>query len=236
MTPPIINLIPSCSTSFPVLFPPKPPLHHHHSQLQRPSGCRNSKVSRREAAVLLSFIGLIPSLTQPSPATAFSLGISGPKDWLREQKKKASKFVLAPIDASRNNLQFVYQSLTNGKSDYSGKDLEEVKRLLKSAARDCIVGERNSLVAFQANTGVEVCTFTLVVKNAASLLDDKDPIKLKAEAKLSDLIRSFTSLNGVANEADIQLASNRQKMADALMNTISSLNNFEQGIKDCLEI
>lgn len=27
------------------------------------------------------------------------------------------------------------------------------------------------------------------MKNAASLLDDKDPIKLEAEAKLSDLIR-----------------------------------------------
>lgn len=28
----------------------------------------------------------------------------------------------------------------------------------------------------------------------------------------------------------------RQKVADALMDTLSSLNNFEQGIKDCLEI
>ena len=28
----------------------------------------------------------------------------------------------------------------------------------------------------------------------------------------------------------------RQKVADALMDTISSLNKFEQGIKDCLEV
>ena len=41
-------------------------------------------------------------------------------------------------------------------SDYSSKDMEEVQRLLSSAVRDCVPGERNSFVAFQANTGVEV--------------------------------------------------------------------------------
>lgn len=35
----------------------------------------------------------------------------------------------------------------------------------------------------------QVCTFQLIVKNASSLLADKDPIKLEAEAKLTDLIR-----------------------------------------------
>ncbi|WOH02956.1 hypothetical protein DCAR_0522346 [Daucus carota subsp. sativus] len=207
-----------------ITSPPLPP--HQQLHLRR----------RDAAAVLLSVFSLFPSLNQPPKAAALSFGISGPKDWLREQKKKASKFVLAPIDASRNSLQFAYQSLTNGKLDYTTKDLEDVQRLLKSAARDCILEDRDSLITFQANTGVEVCTFKLVVNNAASLLDDKDPVKLEAEAKLSDLVRSFTSLSGVANAVDIQLASNRQKMADALMDTIASLNNFEQGIKDCLEI
>lgn len=36
---------------------------------------------------------------------------------------------------------------------------------------------------------VQVCTFRLVVKNAASLLDKNDPVKLEAEASLDDLIR-----------------------------------------------
>lgn len=36
---------------------------------------------------------------------------------------------------------------------------------------------------------IQVCTFKLVVKNAASLLDDKDPIKLEAENILNDLVR-----------------------------------------------
>ena len=41
-------------------------------------------------------------------------------------------------------------------SNDPNKDLEEVQRLLKSAARDCVPQERNSFVAFQATTGVEV--------------------------------------------------------------------------------
>ena len=41
-------------------------------------------------------------------------------------------------------------------SNEPNKDLEEVQRLLKSAARDCVPQERNSFVAFQATTGVEV--------------------------------------------------------------------------------
>ncbi|XP_071723962.1 uncharacterized protein [Rutidosis leptorrhynchoides] len=191
------------------------------------------KISRREAAAaLLSVLAL--SQLPPPPAAAFSIGISGPKDWLKEQKRKSSKYLLAPIDASRENLQFVFSLLTNKDSNTS-EEVEDILKLLTSASRDCVPKERNSFVAFQANTGVEVCTFKLVVKNASSLLDDKDPVKLKAEGMLDDLIRSFTSLNSLASEADIQLSSSRQMIADALMDTVSYLDKFEQGIKECLE-
>ena len=37
--------------------------------------------------------------------------------------------------------------------------MEEVRRLFRSAARDCVIEDRNSFVAFQANTGVEVQHF-----------------------------------------------------------------------------
>lgn len=122
-------------------------------------------------------------------------------------------------------------------SEFGVNDWEDVQKLLKSAARDCVPQYRNSFVEFQSTTGVEVCTFRLIVKNAASLLDDKDPIKLEAEAKLSDLIRSFVALSGVAGDTNIQVASNsRQRIANALQDTISSLNDFEQGIKNCLEV
>ncbi|XP_038884855.1 uncharacterized protein LOC120075490 isoform X1 [Benincasa hispida] len=189
----------------------------------------------RRGLTMLSFISAVPSLFLPAPATAFNIGISGPKDWLKEQKKKASKFLLAPIEASRDSLQTVHLLLSND-SDYSNKDMEDVHRLLKSAARDCVLKDRNSFVQFQASTGVEVCTFQLIVKNASSLLGNKDPIKLEAESLLKDLVSSFTFLNSLAYETDIQVDSNRQRVLDALNDTMSSLDKFEKGIKDCLEI
>ncbi|ESR48228.1 Plasma membrane fusion protein [Citrus sinensis] len=220
-------------------FPPKLPIskqnllpkHQNNQQSYR----IEFEISRRDA-FLLSFLTLAPSLALPDPANAFSIGISGPKDWLKEQKKKSSKFLLAPIDASRQILNSAYLLLMDKQSDYTNKDLEEVQKMFRSAARDCVPQERNSFVAFQANTGVEVCTFRLIVKNASSLLDNKDPAKLQAEAILDDLIRSFASLNGLAGDTAIELSSRREKLADALMDTISSLNKFEQGIKDCLEV
>ncbi|CAI9281691.1 unnamed protein product [Lactuca saligna] len=243
---PISTLIPS--TTIPTaVFPPKSPQssplsdpkqpRHSHSQTQSSSSLSLVPTTRRKAAagvILTSIVSLIHFLHQPPVATAFSLGISGPKDWLREQKKKASKYLLAPIDASRNSLQAAYLIITSGTSPE--KDLEEVRRLLISASRDCIPQERNSIVTFQSNTGVEVCTFKLVLKNAASLLEDTDPTKVEAEVKLTDLERSLSSLNTVANGTSPRLVSDRQKVADALMDTISSLNKFEQGVKDCLEI
>ncbi|XP_065881916.1 uncharacterized protein [Euphorbia lathyris] len=232
------------STSISILtyLQPLPPKRHVSKQnifSERSKNLHDSptaiRICRREAA-FISFLALVPSLSKPDPAAAFSIGISGPKDWLKEQKKKASKFLLAPIDASRESLRSAYLLLTASESEYTIKELEEVQRLYRSASRDCIPEDRNSFVAFQANTGVEVCTFRLIVKNASSLLDKKDPVKLEAEAMLNDLIRSFSSLNDIANETDIQVSSDRKKISDALTNTISSLDKFEQLVMDCLEV
>ncbi|XWS24363.1 hypothetical protein CRYUN_Cryun28dG0095300 [Craigia yunnanensis] len=60
--------------------------------------------------------------------------------------------------------------------------------------------------------------------------------KLEVEAMEDNLISSFTSLNSLANETNIQVASSRQRVADAPMATINSLDKFEQGVKDCLEV
>ncbi|XP_075507406.1 uncharacterized protein LOC142544232 [Primulina tabacum] len=116
-----------------------------------------------------------------TPASAFSFGISGPKEW--RKRKKSYKFLLTPVDASRNFHQFAYLL-----SKFSKNDLEEVQKLLVSAAGDCVPPNRNSFVVLQSKTGVEVCTFQLILKTASSLLDDKDPIKLEAVTKVSDLI------------------------------------------------
>ncbi|CAD5333776.1 unnamed protein product [Arabidopsis thaliana] len=193
-------------------------------------------ISRRDATVLLSSAtSLLLTLSPTNPAFAFSLGISGPKEWLKDQKKKSSRFLLAPIDATRQALQSAYLSLTS-ESDYTEKDLENLQNLFKSSARDCVPKERSSLVNFQSKSGVEVCTFKLVVKNAASLLDDKDPVKLEAENILDDLVRSFGSLIVLTNGVDMNLPSDRKKVADGVTETISYLDKFEKGVKDCLEI
>ncbi|XP_051124020.1 uncharacterized protein LOC127246604 isoform X2 [Andrographis paniculata] len=217
-----------------LLMSPVAPSPHRYSR----SAFDASVFSRRNVAVLLSsfVIPLFPSLLQPRVASAFSIGISGPKEWLQQQKKKSAKFILAPVDASRNILQSAYLLLMKNEAEFDENDLREIQMLLISAARDCVPRDRNSFVEFQANTGVEVCTFRLIVKNASSLLDDRDPIKLEAEAKLSDLIRSFSSLNDIVREKGMQLTSDRQRVASALKDTISSLNNFEQGINDCLQV
>ncbi|KAI4374987.1 hypothetical protein MLD38_012913 [Melastoma candidum] len=189
----------------------------------------------RRAVLFSSLVSVVPEIANSPPASAFSIGISGPKEWLKDQKRKSSKYLLAPIYASREILQSAYLILSKG-SESLVADAEEIQRLFRSAARDCVTQDRNSFVTFQANTGVEVCTFTLIVKNAASLLDNKDPVKLGAEAVLNDLIRSFSSLNTLANGTDSQTISNsRQKIIDALMDTITSLDKFEKGVKDCLE-
>ncbi|XP_013607313.1 PREDICTED: uncharacterized protein LOC106313923 [Brassica oleracea var. oleracea] len=215
-----------------------PILRPFFTETQAPISARTSDhprtLSRRDALSLSSASLLLFILSPTDPAFAF--GISGPKEWLKDQKKKSSRFLLAPTDASRESLRSVYLSLSTRESDYTDKDLESLQNLLRSSARDCVPKERSSLVDFQSKTGVEVCTFKLVLKNAASLLDDKDPVILEAENILNDLVRSFGSLIVLTNGIDMNLPSDRKKIADAVMEAISYLDKFEKSVKDCLEI
>ncbi|XP_064967844.1 uncharacterized protein LOC135614413 isoform X2 [Musa acuminata AAA Group] len=187
---------------------------------------RPLKSLRRSALLLFALPALVPA---PSAATALSIGIPGPKEWLKEQKKKSAKFVLAPIEASRNTLRSAVDLLNAVNS-------EEMRRLLNLASRDCVPLQRSSLVQLQSQTGVEVCTFRLIVKNAASLLDKNNPVKLEAEVALDDLIRSFSLLGDVIIDGNFQVEADREKVKDGLVKTISSLDKFEQGIKECLGV
>ncbi|XP_010943014.1 uncharacterized protein [Elaeis guineensis] len=194
-----------------------------------------SKAPRRDALLLFALPALLPSLADSSSAAAFSLGIPGPKDWLRDQKKKAARFILAPIEDSRESLRNAYLLLSS-EAGSPVEDSGEVRRLLNLAVKDCVPQRRSSLVEFQSRTGVEVCTFRLLVKNAASLLDKGDPVKLDVEAMLNDLIRSFSLLGSVIDSSNFEFTTDRQKVKDGLMDTISSLDRFEQGIKNCLGV
>lgn len=211
----------------------KNPAPRHQEPTQKSPNPNISLTPRRTAILLVSFPSLVASIAQPPTSSAISFGIPGPKEWLREQKKKAARFVLAPIDASRQSLRSAYLLLT---SEPQEGDSGEIRKMLSSAARDCVPQSRSSLVSFQASTGVEVCTFRLIVKNAASLLDKTDPVKLEAETRLGDLIRSFSFLNTTIDKSDLQLASDREKVKDGLTDSISALDKFEQGIKECLGV
>ncbi|XP_020574256.1 uncharacterized protein LOC110020475 [Phalaenopsis equestris] len=183
------------------------------------SPCRLSQHGYPFPAELpLSLLALVRTSISATP---------GPKEWLRDQKKKAARFVLAPIDASRQSLRNAYQAI-DLKSPVMVAG--ELRKLLNSAARDCVPQDRNSFVAFQARTGVEVCTFALIVKNAASLLDDGDPVKLEAVTRLDDLIRSFSFLGGIIDDSDLGVTSDREKVKIGLLQSISALDNFEQDI------
>nr|CAD1828226.1 unnamed protein product [Ananas comosus var. bracteatus] len=169
-----------------VVAPPPPPPRAAAPSVPAPP--RRLFLLLCSAAAATPFIASATS-SSAAAAAAFSIGIPGPKEWLREQKKKAAKYVLEPIDASRRTLRNAYQLLEAAPDSAAEKTEEEVRSLLYSAARDCVPEQRNSLVAFQSQTGVEVCTFHLLVSNAASLLDNGDPVKLEAEARLAEVIR-----------------------------------------------
>ncbi|TVU44802.1 hypothetical protein EJB05_04260, partial [Eragrostis curvula] len=191
-----------------------------------------NQTSRR--AALLALI-LVASPARPAAAAAaFSFSIPGPKELLREQKKKSASYLLAPIAASRDTLVKAQALLASPNA--SAEDAEEVRGRIGAAGRDCVARQRNSIVAFQSRTGVEVCTFSLILKNAASLLSNKDPLKVEADSRLGELIQSFSDLGTVVETSNFELPDDREKMKDGLRSTISALDNFEQSVKDCLGV
>ncbi|EMS47230.1 hypothetical protein TRIUR3_00981 [Triticum urartu] len=115
------------------------------------------------------------------------LSRAGPKELLREQKRKSARFLLAPIAASRETLVKAQNLLVLGNCD------------LRNAASE------NASAA----DAEEVCTFSLILKNAASLLDDKDPLKVEADTSLAELIQSFSDLGTVVENSNFELSDDR---------------------------
>ncbi|KAF8768941.1 hypothetical protein HU200_007081 [Digitaria exilis] len=227
------------------------------SSLPQPPPAAPPSLASRRAALLALVLAAAPA--RPDAAAAFSLGIPGPKELLREQKKKSASFLLAPIAASRDTLVKAQALLASPNA--SAEIAEEVRGRIGAAGRDCVPRQRNSIVAFQSKTGVEVCTFSLILNNAASLLTKKDPLKVEADSKLGELIqyvyrylafgeaylerilngllffcRSFSDLGTVVENSNFELIGDREKMKNGLLNTISALDKFEQSVKDCLGV
>ncbi|KAG6489584.1 hypothetical protein ZIOFF_050859 [Zingiber officinale] len=177
-----------------------------------------------------------PATTSSRFIVSIEKQISSKFDFLGDNDEKCSKYDDADIGADDSIIRWHYEFLLGLFSESQGEKSQEVIRLLNLASRDCVPQQRNTLVQLQSQTGVEVCTFRLVVKNAASLLDKDDLVKLEAEASLDDLIRSFSFLGNMMTDCNFQIETDREKLRDGLMDTISSLDRFEQGIKNCLGV
>lgn len=187
------------------------------------------------AAALAMVVSCANLGCEPAQAFEFSLGISGPKDWLKGQKRKTAQFLLNPIEASRSRLSSAVLLLSSAEGS-SFENYEEAGKLVKVAARDCTPNELGSILDFQTRTGVEVCTFKLVLKNAASLLSDDDPVKVSAVAALNDLIRSFTTVDQLLSSGGASAATQREDVMGALKQTMAALDTFQQGVQNCLDI
>jgi len=191
---------------------------------------------RRRGVISAAALAMLSAFCSNCPSShAFSLGISGPKEWLKGQKQKTAKFLFAPINASRDRLDSALL-LLSGADGSSFGDYEEAGRLVKVAARDCMPAQPGSIVEMQTRTGVEVCTFRLVLKNAASLLDKDDPLKVNADAALDALIRSFVALDRLLADGAAGATSRRENVMGALKETTVALDSFERGVRNCLGI
>lgn len=58
---------------------------------------------------------------------------------------------------------YLFVDLVKSEAEFSEEDLDQVQKLLVSAARDCVPQDRNSFVEFQSNTGVEVTKSWLIL-------------------------------------------------------------------------
>jgi len=153
---------------------------------------------------------------------------------LRGQKRKTAQFLMNPIEASRNRLSSAVLLLSSAEGS-SFENYEEAGKLVKVAARDCTPSEIGSILDFQTRTGVEVCTFKLVLKNAASLLPNDHPVKMRADAALKDLIRSFISVDALLTNGGASAATQREDVLGALKQTMVALDTFQQGVQSCLD-
>eukprot|EP00271_Cylindrocystis_brebissonii_P020070 TRINITY_DN6494_c0_g1_i1.p1 TRINITY_DN6494_c0_g1~~TRINITY_DN6494_c0_g1_i1.p1 ORF type:complete len:309 (+),score=46.83 TRINITY_DN6494_c0_g1_i1:154-1080(+) len=184
------------------------------------------------SALVAGGVAIGNQVAYPEAAEAFSIGFSGPKDWLREQKKRSSPTLFKPIQASRKRLEAMSVLLEGGGLDSAA--YEEATYLLHLASQDCTVPDSGSFLDLQKKTGIEVCTFALVLKNAASLLEDDDEIKLAAEASLKDVILAFEDLSEQLETQMGGSSDDRKGVVAAVASTQGYLNQFEGSIRAVL--
>eukprot|EP00897_Mesotaenium_endlicherianum_P005129 jgi/Mesen1/4644/ME000241S03686 len=159
------------------------------------------------------------------------------KDWLRQQKIRTSDGLLKPIRSSRDRLTGIIDLVAN-----EGATQEQVKRakeIATDAARDCVAPAAGSFFSFQADSGVEVCTYALILKNGGSLLNKNDPLLLAAEARLGDLVRKFEDLISELDSLTSvvgPLSVDRPAIEQSVRAVQTSMDDFEAGVKGVLGV
>ncbi|CAI5468870.1 unnamed protein product [Closterium sp. Yama58-4] len=168
------------------------------------------------AAVALS-LG-IAATAAPESAQAF--GLSGPKEWLKAQKRKSMQFLLNPLMVSSAHLAAAKAEF---EASTTPSELASVQAGVREASLDCL--------APGFTPGVELCTFKLILKNAASLLDKNDPALVLGEEALLDLIWSYRQLHGLLDEAQGSDPPPREYIMDAFSNVQTASKFFQSTIE-----
>ncbi|CAI7732876.1 unnamed protein product [Closterium sp. NIES-53] len=168
------------------------------------------------AAVALS-LGIAATA---APGSAQAFGLSGPKEWLKAQKRKSMQFLLNPLMVSSARLAAAKAEF---EASTTPSELASVQAGVREASLDCL--------APGFTPGVELCTFKLILKNAASLLDKNDPALVLGEEALLDLIWSFRELHGLLDEAQGSDPPPREYIMDSFSNVKTASQYFQSTIE-----
>ncbi|CAI5467218.1 unnamed protein product [Closterium sp. Yama58-4] len=168
------------------------------------------------AAVALS-LGIAATA---APGSAQAFGLAGPKEWLKAQKRKSMQFLLNPLMVSSARLAAAKAEF---EAATTPSELASVQAGVREASLDCL--------APGFTPGVELCTFKLILKNSASLLDKNDPALVLGEEALLDLIWSYRQLHGLLDEAQGSDPPPREYIMDAFSNVETASKFFQSTIE-----
>lgn len=180
-------------------------------------------LQRRGVLKVVAASAVAAALPLSAARAAQAFGLSGPKDWLREQKKRTAPNLLKPIEASRSRLDRVVTLLEGADG---GERYGEAIDVVHAAARDCTAPGG----AFQA------CTYGLILKNAASLVGDGEGTRLQANAALEDLITSFSRLDERLQQGAAGTKAYGSDVDGMVRDTQAAMSRFADSIKGVLGV
>lgn len=188
------------------------------------SGSESHGMSRRSFVVAPAAAVALAVTSGATAESADAFALTGPKEWLKAQKRKSMQYLLNPLAVSAERLAAAKEEYMSTASSPPPADLSPVIAHVRDASLDCL--------APGFAPGVELCTFKLILKNSSSLLDDYDAAKLKGEDALLGLVGSFTELHLQLEEAQEQQGTDRGTILSSFSSVEKSLAQFEDAIRE----